>query len=303
MDRQGEVVLRVRVEVHPGDVVLDVDGLPEDAGQFDEAFAGSRRREGLAEADFHARVLTAEDPGVDDLETARGGNVGLAGNFLVEILDLHGHGDGRVGRGTLDGTHLEVILGSFPGEGYGSGGFDRQGNVILRGRYAQRNGTLQPRTVPDGDAVEGKGRRPRRRLDPEGEHLALALGHGQDLAYLECAFIDGPALPSVRDELDHGRAQPAFGAFEGGLEGEQAVGLLVHGNRRGQFHADGGAVGHHAARISFHIVREGRIQRFGLPLLRRAGRSQEDEGSKKPSDTKIPHKKMVCLTNLLNFWE
>ena len=90
VDRQREVRAGVGLEVQPGTVVLDVDGLPQDAGEFDQAFAGSGGRERLAEADFHAGIFTAEDAGVDDLEAARGGDVGLAGDFLVEVLDFQG---------------------------------------------------------------------------------------------------------------------------------------------------------------------------------------------------------------------
>ena len=138
------------------------------------------------------------------------------------------------------------------------------------------DGPLQPRAVPDGDAVQGQGRRVGRRLDAEREHLALGLLHGQDLAYLEGAVIDGAALPAVGNELDHGRAQPALGALEGGLEGEQAVGLLVHGDGGGQFDADGRAVAHHAARVRFHVVGKSRVQGFG-PL---GGASRQESGGK-----------------------
>ena len=113
---------------------------------------------------------------------------------------------------------------------------------------------------------------------------------------MEGTFIHGSALPAVRHELDHGRAQPAFGTLEGGLEGEQAVGLPVHRDGRGQFDADGRAVIHHAARIGLDVVGESRIQ--GLCLLGRAGGCKDGEGDHQPSKTKFTHKRSFYILQI-----
>ena len=65
---QGEVLPRLRLEIYAGAVVLDVYGLADGSGQFDEAFARGRCGQRLAEAyvrvgiavTYYARVYYLE---------------------------------------------------------------------------------------------------------------------------------------------------------------------------------------------------------------------------------------------------
>ena len=250
MHGHGEISVGLTFEIDPCAVVFYVDGLAQHAGQLNEAFLRGGRGKGLAEAHLDAGVAAPDHAGVDHLEDAGGGDDGLQRGDLAEAIDLQGNLDGRVLVAPGDARRLEAVGVAFAGERHGGGRIDGQGDVFLRGGDAELDGAFEPGLILDGDAVQGEGGHLGRRLDAEGEGLALGFLDVQHFPDLEGAFIDYAFLQTLGDEFHDGGAEPALGAFELGLEGEQAARLLFHGHGSGQFDADGRSFGDDAARVS-----------------------------------------------------
>ena len=290
VDGEGQALLGIGLVEDPGAVVLDVHGLPEYAGQFEDAFLGGGGGQRLAEAHFHAGIAAPDDPGVDDLEGPGGRDDRLQRVDIAESLDFQGYLDGNVLIGNGDAFRLEAVDVPFPGDRHRYIRIYRKGDVLLGGRDAEPDGTLQPGAVLDGDAVQGEYSRLGHRLDAEREFLAFGFLHVRHLSDLERPFIDGPFLHAFRHELHHGGAQPAFSTLEGGLEGEQAAGLPVQGNRVGQFDPDGGSLRNHAARIGVDIGAEGGIRGFRrLGMARHEGGGKGQKGPKTDATHTISH--------------
>ena len=282
----GEISVGLAFEIDPCAVVFYVDGLAEHAGQLDEAFLRGGRGKGLAEADLDAGIAAPDHAGVDHLEDAGGGDDGLQRGDLAEAIDLQGNLDGRVLVAPGDARRLEAVGVAFAGERHGGGRIDGQGDVFLRGGDAELDGAFEPGLILDGDAVQGEGGHLGRRLDAEGEGLALGFLDVQYFPDLEGAFIDYAFLQALGDEFHDGGAEPALGAFELGLEGEQAARLLFHGHGRGQFDADGRSFGDDAARVGAEVGCKG-----GVGCLCGFVSTRRDRGKKahKGPETEFSH--------------
>ncbi len=280
VDGQGEAVLRVALIVDAGDVVPQVDALPHGPLQGDEAFPGRRLGERLAEADLHAGVPAPDHAGVHHPEGPGGRDDGLDGFRIAETIDFQGNLDRNILGAPGDAGGFETIAFPFPGEGDGNGRLHGEGDVLLRRGGAQGDGAFQAGVALDDDPVQGQGGGLRGHLELEREFLAGTFLHVQHLADPEGSVIDGPALPGLGHEFDHGRAEPPFGAGEFRAETEQSALLALHGNGGGQFDADGRSVGDDSARVGRHIGGESRVE--GLRILRRTGRQNGKKGRQGP---------------------
>ncbi len=275
VDEEGKVLRGTGLEEDPGAVVADVHRLPEGAGEFQEAFLGGRCGERFTEPHFHARIPFPEKTGVDHLEDAGGRNHYLERFHFGEPFDFQFYLDRFVGARARHPVRCEPVEPPFSGEGDRNGRIHRDGKVFLRDRNAEADRAFQADILPDVHAVQGEGGALRGCLDPEGEDLAVRFPDIGHFPHLERSFIDGPFPEGVGNEFHDGRTQPALRPLEGGLEGEQAGDLALHGHGSGQFDADGRSFRNDAARVGGNIGSEIRVRGFRIP-----GRTGCQEGEK-----------------------